>query len=455
MAANVHPTSRAVERTNLPAAGRGDSERVTASLVRDGGIAEHGSETRTDVRGTFSFRVLDAEGRESSGVLTASSAEEVARKLRAEGKVILAIGRDASIATRGRTDVATRASGARRSDLAALCRHVGTMTEAGVPISEALATAAHEGVRAEFRPFVEALAAEVESGVPLSTAFAHRGRDVPTIVIALTRAAESTGQLGPLLLRAADHLRKSDRLARQLRAAASYPFFMLGAGAVIVIALLTVVLPRFARIYADRGAELPWPTRLLLVASDAVRNHALELGLGAVVGAIALYMFARSAAWAAFLDRVRFGLPVVGRLARVAFVAVSCRTLATLLASGIHLLDAIAICRGLSRSPRAERFWLAIDGRLRDGGSFVDALREESLLPPTVVSMIAAGERTGRLPEVLARAADFAEEDLETSLKQATSLLEPVLILLFGSILGAVAIALLLPLFSVAKVVAG
>ncbi|MDI9403830.1 MAG: type II secretion system F family protein [Limnohabitans sp.] len=447
MTARTQSTSPASGRTDFLAAGRGDAKRTPLSSA--------GNASASEVRGSFAFRALDSEGRESSGVVSAASAEEVARKLRSEGKTILAIGRDAAISSRGKSDVATRASGARRSDLAALCRHLGTMTEAGVPISEALATAANEGVRAEFRPFVEALATEVESGVPLSVAFARRGRDVPTIVVALTRAAESTGQLGPLLLRAAEHLRKSDRLAKQLRAAASYPFFMLGAGAVIVVALLAFVLPRFARIYADRGAELPWPTRFLLAASDGVRNHALELGLGAAVCGCAVYFFARSEAWAAFLDRVRFGLPVVGRLARIAFVAVSCRTLATLLASGIHLLDAIAICRGLSRSPRAERFWLAIDARLRDGGSFVEALREESLLPPTVVSMVAAGERTGRLPEVLARAADFAEEDLESALKQATSLLEPALILLFGSILGAVAIALLLPLFSVAKVVAG
>jgi type IV pilus assembly protein PilC len=146
---------------------------------------------------------------------------------------------------------------------------------------------------------------------------------------------------------------------------------------------------------------------------------------------------------------------VLGRISRLAFVAVASRTLATLLASGIHLLDAIAICRGLSRSPRAEAFWNTVDARLRDGGSLVDALRAETLLPATMVSMVAAGERTGRLPEVLARGADFAEEDLETALKQATSLLEPVMILVFGSILGAVAIALLLPLFSVSKVVAG
>jgi type IV pilus assembly protein PilC len=153
-------------------------------------------------------------------------------------------------------------------------------------------------------------------------------------------------------------------------------------------------------------------------------------------------------------DRLRFRAPVLGRIARLAFVAVACRTLATLLASGIHLLDAIAICRGLSRSPRAAAFWNTLDARLREGGSLVDALRTETLLPATVVSMVAAGERSGRLPDVLGRAADFAEEDLETALKQATALLEPVMILLFGSILGGVAIALLLPLFSVSKVVA-
>jgi type II secretory pathway component PulF len=406
-------------------------------------------------RGTFRYRALDADGRESTGTIAAGSPQEVARRLRAEGKTVLSIGHDERIAAPSAATRPTRSARARRSDLAALCRHLGTMAEAGVPLSEALASAAEEGGRDEFRPFVRQLATEIESGVPLSEAFGRRGREVPSLVVALVRAAEATGQLGPMLLRASEHLRRAERLSKQVRAAASYPFLMLGAGTVVVLALLIFVLPRFAKIYADRGADLPWPTQLLLTVSDAFRSNGLMLGVSAGLGILALVALTRSDAWDRLIDRVRFGLPVVGRLARLSFVATTCRTLATLLASGIHLLDAIAICRGLSRSPRALRFWDAIDAKLRDGGTLVEALRGESLLPASVIAMVAAGERSGRLPDVLGRAADFAEEDLETGLKQATSLLEPVLILLFGSVLGAVAIALLLPLFSVAKVASG
>ena len=174
----------------------------------------------TDVRSTFVYRALDADGRESCGTLASASAEDVARKLRAEGKTVLSVGRDEAIASQVRA-ATSRTARARRSDLAALCRHLGTMTDAGVPISEALATATSEGVRPEFRPFVEALAKDVESGLPLSVAFSRRGRDVPTILIALARAAESTGQLGSMLMRAAEHLQRSERLMRQLRAAAT------------------------------------------------------------------------------------------------------------------------------------------------------------------------------------------------------------------------------------------
>jgi type II secretory pathway component PulF len=411
------------------------------------------SELRTEARATFAYRALDVDGRELSGTLAAATAEEVARKLRADGRTVLSIGRDEAIAAS--PTARARAGRVRRSDLALLCRHLGTMADAGVPLSEALRAAATEGSRPEFRPFIEAVAADVEGGLPLSQAFSRRGREVPAIMVALTRAAESTGQLGPMLLRAADHLQRSERLARQLRAAASYPLFMLGAGSVVVLGLLLFVLPRFARIYADRGAELPVPTKILLGIGTGVRAPRAARGIGLAVLAAVIFAFSRSEAWHRLGDRLRFSAPVLGRVARLAFVAVACRTLATLLASGIHLLDAIAICRGLSRSPRAAAFWNTLDARLREGGSLVDALRAETLLPATVVSMVAAGERSGRLPDVLGRAADFAEEDLETALKQATSLLEPVMILLFGSILGGVAIALLLPLFSVSKVVSG
>lgn len=409
-------------------------------------------DTRTEARATFAYRVLDSDGRETGGTMAAASAEEVARKLRAEGRTVLSIGRDEAIASKSTLSRGTRA---RRSDLAMLCRHLGTMADAGVPISEALEAAASDGTRPEFQPFVRQLALDVEGGMALSQAFERHKREVPSIVIALTRAAESTGKLGPMLLRAADHLQRSERLARQLRAAASYPMFMLGAGVVVVTGLLVFVLPRFAKIYADRGAELPLPTKILLAIGTAVRENLPAIAVGLALLAGVAWFVARTDAWLRFVDRLRFHAPVFGKIARTAFVAIACRTLSTLLASGIHLLDAIAICRGLSRSPRADAFWTTIDAKLRNGATLVDALRAESLLPSTVVSMVAAGERTGRLPEVLSRAADFAEEELETSLKQATSLLEPVLILVFGSVLGAVAIALLLPLFSVSKVVAG
>lgn len=410
---------------------------------------------RLDARATFVYRVLDG-AREVSGTMAAANSQEVARRLRAEGKTVLSVALDASISSKAKAQRPTgSATGARvrRSDMAVLCRHLGTMAEAGVPLAEAMDSAATEGVRVEFRPFVQLLAEDVHSGAPLSSSLSRRGRNMPPIVVALTRAAESTGQLGPMLLRAADHLQRAERTGRQLKAAASYPLFMLGAGLLVILALLVFVLPRFSKIYADRGADLPWLTDLLLTASNGVREHGIIISIIAVALAGLVAAASRTRTVRSTLDALRFGAPIIGRLTQLAFVAVSCRTLATLLQSGIHLLDAIAICRGLSHSPRTERFWDAIDARLRDGGSFVDALRNESLLSPTVVAMVAAGERSGRLPEVLGRAADFAEEDLETALKQATSLLEPVLVLAFGGVLGLVAIALLLPLFNMSQVI--
>jgi hypothetical protein len=415
------------------------------------------SDARIEARATFVFRALESGGREVSGTMAALNPQEVARRLRAEGKTVLSIGLDTNISAKAKSDRAQSAKQGvrvRRSDVSSLCRHLGTMAEAGVPLAEALDSAVNEGVRPDFKPFTQSLSEDVSTGTPLSAAFARRARNMPPIVVALTRAAESTGQLGPMLLRAADHLQRHERTIKQIKAAASYPMFMLGAGTLVIIALLVFVLPRFAKIYADRGADLPGLTQVLLSVSEAIRNHSIPISVGALALAVTLVFSSRSRAMGRFLDQLRYGLPVVGKLSRLAFVAISCRTLATLLQSGIHLLDAIAICRDLSKSERTERFWDAIDARLRDGGSFVDALKQQSLLPPTVVAMVAAGERSGRLPEVLGRAADFAEEDLETALKAATSLLEPVLVVAFGSVLGVVAIALLLPLFNVSSVVA-
>jgi hypothetical protein len=178
---------------------------------------------------------------------------------------------------------------------------------------------------------------------------------VPAIVVALTRAAELTGQLGPMLLRASDHLQRSERLSRQLRAASAYPLFMLGAGSAVVLGLLLFVLPRFARISAERGAELPVPTKILLGIGTGVRENAPVLLLSAAVLAGAIFAFSRSDAWHRTIDRLRFNAPVLGRITRLAFVAVASRTLATLLASGIGLASGAAVV-GQIGSPRRMEF---------------------------------------------------------------------------------------------------
>ncbi len=415
-----------------------------------------------DANATFVFRAIDAQGRESSGTLSAPSAAEVAFRLRREGKTVLEIARDALArgVSASESDGSARTSllqsnRVRRSDPIDLCRQVGVMVETGVGIVEALDAFASEGARPEFKDTVESIRLEVSSGVPLSQAFAKRPRAFPPAVAALTRAAEATGQLGEMLARAAEHLARIEKIRRQVRAAATYPAFMLGTGLLIVSLLVAFVLPRFAKLYEDRGAELPAITKSLLWVGRTIGAHGLSISVGAAIVISLVILWSRSESARHIFDRLRFGLPIVGRLVRAAFVARSMRTLSTLLSSGIHLLDAIAIVRSLDRSPRTERFWSSVDASVREGRLLAESVRREGLLPVTVASMIAAGERGGRLSDVLERVATFAEEDLEIAIKQAMSLLEPMLVVVLGSVLGGLAIALLLPLFSLSKVVAG
>ncbi len=415
-----------------------------------------------DANATFVFRAIDAQGRESSGTLSAPSAAEVAFRLRREGKTVLEVARDALARSSASTPNEAPSTAfifaskrVRRSDPIDLCRQVGVMVESGVGIVEALDAYATEGARPEFKEIVESIRLEVSSGVPLSQAFAKRSDAFPPVVSALTRAAEATGQLGAMLARAAEHLARIEKIRRQVKAAATYPAFMLGTGLLIVGLLVAFVLPRFAKLYEDRGAELPMMTKSLLWIGRTIGDHGISILIGAAMLVVASAVWSRSNGARNLFDRLLFGLPVIGRLVRAAFVARSMRTLSTLLSSGIHLLDAIAIVRSLDRSPRTERFWSSVDASVREGRLLADSVRRERLLPMTVASMIAAGERGGRLSEVLERVASFAEEDLEIAIKQAMSLLEPMLVVVLGSVLGGLAIALLLPLFSLSKVVAG
>ena len=399
----------------------------------------------------WAWQARDGDGELRRGTLAAASAADVASRLRSEGRTVIAIDRSVSVRRNTEARWSVIPNRIDRETTASMIRRLSVMLEAGVPLPEAL------GIEVESTPVLaselQAIREAVEGGAPPSEAFSEHPRIFPPVATGLLRAAEAVGDLPGMLARLADWMQRERRLHRQVRTALAYPMLLALVGTVITLLLVTMVMPRFEAIYAQREASLPPITEFVLGIGRGVVEGWAAWGPALIAMAVALPFIARSGTGARVIEWFRFNMPIVRSVVRPADLARTTRTLGLLLAAGVPLLDAIGICRGLSPCSRWIRFWDGLEGGVRDGEGLAGRFRSGDLVPHSVRAMVAAGERSGRLPEVLDRVADAADEDLEIAVKRVGVVLEPAAILVLGSVIGLVAIALLLPVFKMGSTI--
>jgi type IV pilus assembly protein PilC len=408
---------------------------------------------------TFSYRARDAGGHVVTGSLLASSAEEVGSRLRGEGKYVLAVHDKAMSAAATLDERQVRRNEAakrvRREDVIAFCQQLSVMLETGVPLSEALDSFCHQTPRREFKQVLSTLRDEIYSGEKISVAMARWPRIFPVMMVSLMKASEASGTMAVMLGRIGEYLAKERRTARQIKGALGYPMFMMGFAILMTIFLMAFVLPRFAKIYEMRSASLPGPTKFLLAISRFATHEYMIYGpaLGGLM--IAAFLFFRHPIGRTCRDWMRLNMPVVGRMFRQLYITRAARTMSTLLASGVNLLDIIGICRGVTNNVYFDRLWTSMENGVRDGKQMSEAIFAAPFIPRNIASMIASGERSGRLAVVMDRIAGYSEEELDVAVKQVTGYIEPIMIVFMGVVVGGVAMALLLPVFSMGKVMAG
>jgi len=235
----------------------------------------------------------------------------------------------------------------------------------------------------------------------------------------------------------------------------TYPAIMLGVAVLAVTVIMTTVLPRFEPLFKMQGDRLPLPTKLLVALSDGIRHGWMWWvpALGALVAGA--WWWASSDAGRRVLDHGKMAWPVIGPMFRHLYVSRFCSTMATLLAAGVPLMDVVKILRDVTGNVHYARLWSLLEERVSHGQELSPTFREFAFVPRNVSAIIAAGEKSGRLPEVLESAGQVAEEDLEVALKSATSMVEPILIVGMGVIVGGIASAMLLPIFNMSKMMHG
>jgi type IV pilus assembly protein PilC len=322
-----------------------------------------------------------------------------------------------------------------------------------VTISEALDAIADQAHHPSMKAVVTDLSMQVKGGVAFSSALERSPRVFSRLFVALMRASEASGSMGTMLQRASDYLKQERETVKRVKGAMIYPICMLSFCALVVIGLLVFILPRFEKIYAGKGAILPLPTRILLGISHVLIGY-WPLVLAGLVGAIVgLCFFFRCEAGKKMLDTVRIRMPLIGKMYRKAYLARSLRTMATMVSTGVNVLEGLAITAKVAGNRHYEKIWKSVAEHAREGSSLSEELGRHALIPPTVSHMVAAGEKAGKLANVMERVADFCDEDVKVAVKAVTSLIEPAMIITMGLLIGGIAMALLLPVFSLSSLV--
>lgn len=395
---------------------------------------------------TFVFKAMDFAGAQASGEVEAESKQVVADQLKQRGLIVLDIAdkhssREINLAIFNRVKPA---------ELTILTRQMSTMVSSGMTILRALYVLEAQTENKVLVETIVKVRKDVEAGLPLSDALERHPKLFSPLFVAMTRAGEAGGVLDVALLRVADQLEKEDSLRRQVKSAMAYPIVVMSFAFVVLIALVAFIVPVFVGVFAQFGGELPLITKFTVTMSKIVTGYWYALiGIGAGT-VFAFRKWKRSAMGRAQWDTFRLRIPMkIGDIVQKIALARWSRTLSALVSAGVPILQALEITGKTAGNHVVEKAMGDIIANVKAGGTIAAPLKNSPVFPGMVCSMVAVGEETGALDTMLSKIADFYEDQVDTAVKQLTSILEPIMIVLVGGIVGFIVIAMYMPLFKV------
>ncbi|MGH7350922.1 MAG: type II secretion system F family protein [Candidatus Methylomirabilales bacterium] len=338
-------------------------------------------------------------------------------------------------------------------DLAVVTRQLATMIDAGLPLVQCLDILAQQQEKKVFQKALHDIRMAVEGGSTFSASLKRHPKIFSTLYTNMVEAGEAGGILDTILNRLAAYIEKAMALKKRIKTAMFYPSTIVAVAVVVVIFLLIYVIPTFEQLFEGFGATLPLPTVIVLEASRIVRAYILILLAGLVVGVVGLRFYYRTPGGKMAIDRLLLRLPVFGPLIRKVAVAKFTRTLGTLVSSGVSILEGLDITARTAGNKVVEEAVLKARTTIAQGKTIAEPLQASGVFPVMVVQMIAVGEQTGALDRMLNKIADFYDEEVDVAVAGLTSLLEPLLVIFLGVIIGGVVIAMYLPIFKLISVV--
>jgi type IV pilus assembly protein PilC len=395
---------------------------------------------------TYVFKAMDLTGAKATGEVEAESKQRVADQLKSRGLVVLEI-QDKS----GSKELSLGfLKKIKATDLTIMTRQLSTMVSSGMTILRALYVLEAQTESKKLQEVLVDVRKDVEAGLPLSDAFERHPKVFSPLFVAMTRAGETGGLLESSLIRIADQLEAEDSLRRQVKSAMVYPTVVMSFALIVLLALVAFIVPVFAGVFKQFGGQLPMITRFTVGMSHALTSY-WYMFIVAVVGAVIGFRKWKSSEkgrgqWDAFRLRIPFK---IGDIVQKVSLARWSRTLSALVTAGVPLLQALDITAKTAGNRVVEDAMAAVIESVKRGGTISAPLKDAPVFPSMVTHMVGVGEETGALDQMLTKIADFYEDQVAAAVKSLTSILEPVMLVIVGGIVGFIVISMYMPLFKV------
>lgn len=394
----------------------------------------------------FQWEGVDSNGKKVRGKSLAQSEAAVRAELRRKGVVAQKVRKQSTLFQKqGKVTPA---------DIAIFSRQLATMLAAGIPLVQAFDIIGNGHDNPAMQKLVLAIKADVEGGTSLADSLARHPLHFDDLFVNLVTAGEQAGALETLLDKIATYKEKTEAIKKKIKKALFYPAAVLVVAAIVTTILLIFVIPEFENLFQGFGADLPGFTRMVIDLSQFVRSQGiwLALGIGAIIGSY-LYMYKRSKKLRMMQDRMMLKIPVIGPILEKSAIARFARTLSTMFAAGVPLVEGLESVAGATGNVVFEKAVLEIKDEVATGSRLQQCMENTGLFPNMVIQMIAVGEESGSLDEMSGKVADFYEEDVDNAVDSLSSLLEPMIMAILGVLVGGLVVAMYLPIFKMGAVI--
>ncbi|MFH2012940.1 MAG: type II secretion system F family protein [Pseudomonadota bacterium] len=339
-------------------------------------------------------------------------------------------------------------------DLVVFTRQFATMIDAGLPLVQSLDILSSQQENKTFQNILTGIKEDIEGGSTFTDALKKYPDLFDELYVNLVAAGETGGILDSILNRLANYIEKAMKLKKKVKGAMVYPASIVAVAIIVVVVLLVFVIPVFQKMFAEFGAALPLPTQIVIKISDIAKSSILYIAAGLFVSGVAFKRFYSTEKGKTIVDDYILHLPVFGPLIRKVAVAKFTRTLGTMISSGVPILDGLDITAKTAGNKTVEKAVYQTKAGISEGRTIAEPLGESNVFPPMVVRMIAVGEATGALDAMLEKIADFYDDEVDAAVENLTALLEPMLMVFLGVVLGGLVIAMYLPIFKMAAAIA-